>query len=267
MPSAQSFPPLDIPKSVRIQSPQATLARCRELITAGIAGAYQRFGDGDIFLWQGRDDGYQRATPELSLEMARTLELGGPGVMKCLPIHCPRFGIWPGMAPRLHEAEESFAVELLRAAYPYFIGTPIYSPQALSYLAAFEPPLALDFLRFLRSVEPALLVGNGDIPPEMVSKLFAGAVHIKTPPRDSYLDIARIEAESVALLTAQAKPFTVVVTAMGCAGRPLATRLLTHGLPIFVFDFGSLIDALCGWTTRGWMRLGLADVSPLRAAL
>ena len=42
---------------------------------------------------------------------------------------------------------------------------------------------------------------------------------------------------------------------MGCSGRVLQKRLYNNHDNIFVFDFGSLMDALCGWNTRAWIEL------------
>ena len=42
---------------------------------------------------------------------------------------------------------------------------------------------------------------------------------------------------------------------MGCAGRILQKRLWHKLDNVFLFDFGSLIDAICGWKTRAWIKL------------
>ena len=42
---------------------------------------------------------------------------------------------------------------------------------------------------------------------------------------------------------------------MGCSGRALMKRLWNKFDKVFFFDFGSLLDALCGWNTRAWIEL------------
>ena len=42
---------------------------------------------------------------------------------------------------------------------------------------------------------------------------------------------------------------------MGCSGRALQKRLWNNLDNVFLFDFGSLMDAICGWPTRQWIDL------------
>jgi hypothetical protein len=46
---------------------------------------------------------------------------------------------------------------------------------------------------------------------------------------------------------------------MGCSGRVLQKRLWNKLDNVFLFDFGSLLDALCGWDTRAWIKLSKFD--------
>ena len=48
---------------------------------------------------------------------------------------------------------------------------------------------------------------------------------------------------------------------MGCSGRVLAKRLYNNVENIFLFDFGSLMDILCGWDTRAWISLNKNKVT------
>ena len=50
---------------------------------------------------------------------------------------------------------------------------------------------------------------------------------------------------------------------MGCPGRVLAKRIYLQDFNVFLFDSGSLLDALCGWKTRAWMDLAPFDVRGL----
>src|SRR5262249_50857551 len=139
----------------------------------------------------------------------------------------------------------------------YFIGKKGYPHSALAYLAVFDPQAVIEFLAVLRSFRP-LFVGNEYTVPDLIQNLFGHAGHIPTPSRDAYRQIDRIEADLHRFLRWD-RDYPVVVIGMGCAGRPLAKRLIASGFKGFIFDFGSLMDALSNASTRDWIRLAPHD--------
>lgn len=251
---------INFPPSVRIRSPWETIEACRSCMVEGVSGAYLRFGDGDVNLLEGRRELLQEATPQLKSEMEEAFSLEGPGIIKGLMIHSRRFGLWEGMRPGMHETADEWAENLLRRCFTYFIGSPIYSHAALAHLAVSDRSYAVQFLRFLKAQRP-IFIGNEDIPATVITQLFDTESHIRTPAKNSYEAIDRIEKESVAAIGETGNTFRIVVVAMGCSGRVLAKRLLKDNTcNVFVFDFGSLMDAFCGWSTRAWM--DVAGLSP-----
>jgi hypothetical protein len=42
---------------------------------------------------------------------------------------------------------------------------------------------------------------------------------------------------------------------MGCSGRAMQKKIWDNHDNYFLFDFGSLMDALCGWETRAWIEM------------
>ncbi|MBP2652232.1 MAG: hypothetical protein H6Q74_3057 [Firmicutes bacterium] len=248
--SMNGFPPC-----IKIQTPLTTIKYCQALISAKKNGAYMRFGDGDVNLLECKDDMLQAGNKEIAGEMQEAFSLTGEGIVKCLPLHSQKFGMEPGMKPGVHEGSDQWAENILSRVYKYFIGEKIYSHVALAYLAVFESGSALEFLRFLKILNP-IFVGNENVPPLTITKLFGNTVHIKAPSQNSFGDIDRIEQETVQAYFNRKKNYDVIVVAMGCSGRILEKRLLkNHGLNAFLFDFGSLLDAFCGWNTRAWIEL------------
>lgn len=251
----------EFPSCICIQSPAVTLSVCRDLICNEVKGAYLRFGDGDVLLMSGQNDSLQTADRRLAMEMQEAFNLSGPGIMKCLAIHSRRFGLWPGMAPGVHEVDDVQACKLLARCHRYFIGTPIYSPVALAYAVVFDQPLALSFLRFLKDRAPFLFIGNQNVPDEVLSRLFGSSTErISTPSKNSYAEIDRIESDARRALDARKDRFSVIIVAMGCSGRALAKRIYMGGYNAFLFDFGSLLDAFCGWKTRTWIKKAPDDL-------
>ena len=87
-----------------------------------------------------------------------------------------------------------------------------------------------------------------------------------TPAKNSYDEIDRIEEECLVKL-AGIDGYKIVVTSMGCSGRALQKRLWNKQDNIFLFDFGSLMDAICGWGTRDWINLTHFDTQEFMKAL
>ena len=253
---------INFPTSIRVQSPDKTIKICKKLIANKEKGAYLRFGDGDVNLLNGHGDMLQPCNAKLRMEMKEAFNLQGTGIIKSLSLHSPRFGIWPGMAPGIHASDDRWTERLLSRCYPFFIGTPIYTSVALAYLAAFNQPIAIDFLRFLKGQKP-IFVGNNKIPGDLLQKLFGKTIHIKTPEHNSYSEINRIEQETVDCVNQLDGEYKVIVSAMGCSGRIFAKRIYNREFNVFLFDFGSLLDALCGWNTRAWMEIAPYDVKKL----
>lgn len=240
---------------------QETLAHITNIIKCKKKGAYLRFGDGDVNLAMGQTDLYQRPNPLLQQEMIEAFAINGPTVLKALPLHCAEFGgLERGMFPGNHESNYELSSNLLRKVVPFWnceIGD-VYTPVALHFCATNHQATCIRFLRFLKQ-HRCILVGNQHIPPELRNLLFGlDCIFIPTPDNNSYTQIDRIEQDCLAA-AALSSEYTIIVTSMGCSGRVLQKRLWRKLDNVFLFDFGSLMDALCGWNTRTWIELSNFD--------
>ena len=242
----------DISRSAYIVPPLETLKTIKNFIQGKRRGAYMRFGDGDIFLAIGKNDAFQASRKMLSEEMNESFSLRGPGIIKSLIIHSKNYGHEKEMYTGNHVVTDKKANELLKHVYPFFVGHQIFSPIALHYAAAYHPSVANNFLKLLKK-ETILFIGNENIPETIVRKLFGEVKHIKTPSKNSYDKVNIIEKEAEEILENE-KSFGVVIISMGCSGRILMKRLYKRNYNIFFFDFGSLLDGICGNETRTWLR-------------
>ena len=77
------------------------------------------------------------------------------------------------------------------------------------------------------------------------------------------INIDRILQETLERATSPGGDWRAVVVAAGAAGKVLQKRLYRRRVSVFSFDFGSLMDAFCGWRTRAWMELAPYDVREL----
>jgi hypothetical protein len=176
----------------------------------------------------------------------------GPDIIKALAIHAEVYGREKEMYIGNHLQSDKTAIELLQSVYPYFVGYQIFSPVALHYVATYHPAVANNFLGQLKK-QTVLFIGNENIPDEIIVKLFGSVDHVKTPGKNAYDKIDLIEKEAACILDKQ-QEFGVVIISMGCSGRILMKRLYKKKYNVFYFDFGSLMDGICGNETRPWLK-------------
>lgn len=246
----------NFPECVKIQTTIDTLDKCKTIILSKQKGAYLRFGDGDLNLLENRDEMIQKSNRKLALEMKEAFNLSGNGILKCLPLHSLKFGMEDGMKPGVHLGSNEWAENILRRCYEYFVGDKIYSAVALAYLAVFNRDYTVDFLKTLRNYNP-IFVGNENIDTEVIKSLFGQTVHIKTKSDNAFDTIDDVEIRTCEAIKSRKESYQIIVLAMGCSGRVLQKRLLLNkdNGDVFIFDFGSLMDAFCNWNTRAWIEL------------
>jgi glycosyltransferase GT-like protein len=229
-----------------------------EIISHQEKGVYLRFGDGDVLLADGQDDSLQKNNPHLQREMREALALNGPHILKCLPLGCKELGGYEeGMFEGNHGQSFEWCVQMLSLAAPLWNGKmdDVYSMTALAYCSTHNVEMCLKFLKFLKQSNVCLLVGNCNIPASVREMLFGSQCQfIPTPSQNSYDEIDRIEKECLEKIQNR-NGYKIIVTSMGCSGRALQKRLWNKLDNVFLFDFGSLMDAICGWPTRQWIDL------------
>lgn len=235
-----------------------TLDKITEIISKKEKGVYLRFGDGDVFLANGIDDSLQKSNFSLQQEMQEAFALNGPNILKCLPLGCDQFnGLEKGMFLGNHQVPNECCLNIVNLAAPIWNGEikDVYSMTALAHCSISNQDRCVKFLQFLKNSNCVLFIGNQNIPFKIREMLFGPHCEfVATPSTGSYAEIDRIEKESIEKLNL-IDGYKVVVTAMGCSGRALQKRLWNRFDNIFLFDFGSLMDAICGWETREWISL------------
>lgn len=241
-------------KNIRLATSKDTLQSIENTIANQKKGAYLRFGDGDIYLMLGKDELLNKANVQLSKDLKRAMKSTIGTLHKGIPIHSEWYGYEPGMTLGMHLVTNQEASKYLKATYKLLQTNTIYTPVALHYTAVFQPEICASFLKFLKKQQP-VFVGNENVAPHLIEKLF-GAEHIKTPAVNSYQEFHRIEKELVQTLQNRNKDFDVVVVAMGCPGRALQQRILEKGFNVYLFDFGSLLDAFNNDNSRDWIDIG-----------
>ena len=239
----------------------ATLGKVESTVRAQAPGAYLRFGDGDVCLAMGSGELYQSSDPTLTSEMQQAFGLQGPGIIKSLPLCCKRYdGIEPGMFPGNHECPDDWCEDILTKVAQWWTESEkiVFCTAALHHTATQDPTAAATFLcNILKNVDWVLLAGNENIPDHVLDSITPNGKllkHVKSPSSGSFSAIDRIEDESASWIGKQSG-YGLVITSMGCSGRVLQKRLYNAEAKYYLFDFGSLMDAMCGWDTRAWISL------------
>ncbi len=241
---------------------EETLGKITNIILNKQKGAYLRFGDGDVNLSLGQHDALQPAQYKLMLEMQEAFLLNGPTILKTLPLYCRELhGYEEGMSPGNHEAPYEWCLDILHRVSPLWGSTitDVYSHAALHFASSHKQDLCIQFLKFLKKSPCYILVGNENIPKEIRDLLFGeNCIFIPTPSRQSYGAIDQVEQECLKIMK-NTNDYKVIITAMGCSGRALQKRLWEKLDNVFLFDFGSVMDAICGWNTRAWIEITQFD--------
>lgn len=236
---------------------EETLDKIKAVISAKEKGAYLRFGDGDVNLANNAGELLQSANPRLGVEMREAFAINHPNVLKTLPLYSEKYGgLEDGMFDGNHKAPDWWCDDKVNMVRDKWNGemTDVYSTVALHHLSTMKPQIAAYFLKFIKQHNVSHFIGNENIPRDVVNLLFGvNCIHIKTPTKSSYDSIDSIEQNFNDNYTAG--EYSIIVTAMGCSGRALQKRLYNRLDNMFLFDFGSLMDALCGWNTRAWIEL------------
>ncbi len=241
---------------IRFHQTIPTLNKIKEIIENKQKGMYLRFGDGDVNLAEVIYDMYQVPRNDLALEMREAFALNGATILKTLPLYCAELGgLEIGMFPENCETDLPWCTQIITRAQKFWEEpiTDVYSHAAIRFASVQYLDVCLDFLSFLKGQNCYLLVGNKNIPQSVRVNLFGHRCKfVPTPTRNSYSEIDRIEKECVDAVVRD-HSYKIIIVSMGCSGRVLEKRLWKKLDNVFLFDFGSLMDALCGWPTRDWI--------------
>jgi len=239
-------------------SAEETLEKIKEIIEKKEKGMYLRFGDGDVDLASGRrSDKYQKINKVLTQELQEAFCLEGETIIKTLPLNCEGYGEDSPKMCRGMKLKESYCTRLFGLAKDIWEDMEhVYSPWIIPYLALNDQKACIECIKFLRNHNCAVFVGNRNIPKDLIALLFGDNCKIiGTPSKDAYSSIERIERTCLKTIKNDGE-YKIIIICMGCSGRALQKRLWKNLDNVFLFDFGSLVDALCEKRTRVWIRHG-----------
>ncbi len=241
-----------------------TIDKISDMIDSDTPGGYFRFGDGDMNLALGLSEMLQQSNPQLQVYMSDALKEKDKNILKGLTLHNKEWDtLEEGMFGGNHMNSVEWCEELYNK-FKIFVDddyTEIYSSVALSHLATQDPVYTANFLKKIKP-KVKYLIGNQNIPDDIVKSLFGDVTFIRTPSQNSFTQFEEIYGEFVKSAKDD-KDYSIIVTSMGCSGRAMQKRIWDNYNNVFLFDFGSLMDALCGDQTRAWIELTNFDKSTI----
>lgn len=249
---------------MKFHKTKETLEKISELLDKKETGAYYRFGDGDLALVRGIRAGTQAYNADIKSELIEKFKCNDKNVLKCLPIENQKAGTAePEMVDGNHARRDEEYTRFTKQAEQLWGGPvdDVYSMAALHYQMCYYPEYAIEFLKKLKGAAPrTIFVGNQAVPDDMIDMLF-GEDCLRTGciGRESWTDIDKMEKFVDEHMT-EPHEYTLIVTAAGPAGRALQHRIWKKHNNMFLFCFGSAMDAICGWANlRGWIRISKFD--------
>ncbi|MFP4163044.1 MAG: hypothetical protein ACLFVE_03600 [Chitinispirillaceae bacterium] len=210
---------------------------------------FSRFGDGDIFIMDGKDQQNHHCSPELQKEMLEAVRIEHPLYLKAVGANHPRekFMSRGCFAPF---SINSYLVEVLERVLGEECTEPFENAVVFHYTTAFSSGLMNDFLdEFIRN-KAILYIGG--LEKEIIEKVTGPKLDtVKTPMKDAYHCIESWWPEVLDKLD----DAEVIIPSAGMASRVINKRLWNMGMEKHSIDIGSLFDALSGKRTRSWIRL------------
>ncbi|EMR02351.1 hypothetical protein [Cesiribacter andamanensis] len=210
---------------------------------------FTRFGDGEIYVMEGKGTADQQAADVLTQEMRKAWAIRHPQYFKGVSVNYPRDkGMIDGVLapfPQNEELEHILIDQMGEAP-----GSVYENPVVFHYLTLFRPELMVQFLeRFVRP-RPKMFIGS--VPQELVELVFGSIdYYVQTPAKDAYHSIDEWYPKVLEHLPKVA----VVLPTAGAASKAVQERLWHAGAQVHSLDIGSLVDAVQQQGTRRWIRL------------
>lgn len=234
---------------IQARSTQETITILSEMLRNEERVFFSRFGDGDVFIMDGRDQANHVCTDELRREMISAFKVDDPKYLKALSVNYPKeqhmcrgcFAPFP---------TNDYLAEVVRSVLGSDPARPFENPVVFHYMSIFYPEIMNSFLdEFIRG-RRILFVGGqkSDVVEKVLGK---GVVYVATPLKNAYHYIDEWWPE----VLSKVEQADVLIPSAGMASRIINKRLWDLGTKIHSIDIGSLFDAVAGIRTRTWIQL------------
>lgn len=209
---------------------------------------FSRFGDGDFWHMAQRNTREQQASPELAKELEEAFNIVDDNYMIGICVNHPTE---PGMRPGKFEvfSNNSWLEEVAKSK-DHHNRKSFYSYVPFHYMMSLYPEKLRGFLDKYIVDKKKMFIGG--IEKEHVEKLFGKINYHVEAPFDFAYDTIDEWWKGV---EDNVNNVDLVIPCVGFSGRVANKRLWQAGHDVWSIDFGSIVDAAAGRTTRGWMTM------------
>lgn len=208
---------------------------------------YSRFGDGDLYIMNGRREKMHEHSTELQNELTEAFLIEHPLFVKGAMVNYPteegmRNGVFAPFATN------TLLVKWLRENQKISEDTIFHSSIMFHYLSVFKQDKMVSFLdEFIRPKQKMFI---GSVSKEKIERL-VGPIkyYIEVPSSDAYYSIDDWWPEVLSSID----DVSLCLPAAGMAGRVIQKRLWNLEKNIHSLDLGSVVDAACKLKTRTWI--------------
>jgi hypothetical protein len=210
---------------------------------------FTRFGDGEIYVMEGKGTADQLAVSDLTEEMRNAWAIRHQHFYKGVSVNYPKDrGMIDGVLAPFPQNEALEKILLTQMGEKP--GSVYENPVVFHYLTLFRPELMVHFLE--QFVRPRAKMFIGSVEKELVELVFGPIdYYVQTPAKNAYHTIDDWYPQVVAHLPKVA----LVLPTAGAASKALQARLWHSGAQVHSLDIGSLVDAVQQQGTRRWIRL------------
>jgi len=218
-----------------------------ELLTKNKKLYYTRFGDGDIFIMKGVNARNHRTDENLVNELHEAFTIEDPNYRIGLSVNYPCEKKMTKGVFIPFEMNDDLSLYLEKNdifkndVYESFIFFP--------YIAVFYPEMMFEF--FEKHIRPKTKMFIGSTDKDTAEKLYGKIdYYVNTPGRFAYETIDEWWPQ----IENNADKVDLVIPSAGSASKVITKRLWYKNFNLQVLDVGSLIDAVDGKKSRGWIR-------------
>ncbi|NIJ45775.1 hypothetical protein FHR24_002246 [Wenyingzhuangia heitensis] len=209
---------------------------------------YVRFGDGEFLTLLGKNHRNYKYNNNLAKELEASFLVEDIDYLISLPISYPYDGYWVrGIYGRFNW--ENKMIDLI-GENSYKLKPVYHNPCIIHIMMIFKPKKLKELLDNYVRPKKKMFVGGAS--KEDAEKLYGNIdYYIQTPFKHAYERIG----EWWPLVEENMHNVDLIIPSIGSSSNVVQVRLWNAGIRCFVFDFGSVIDAVSLKQTRTWIRL------------
>ena len=209
---------------------------------------YSRFGDGDIFIMDGKNEKMHSYSPPLQTELIESILITHENYLKGVAVNYEKEeGMYEGVfEPFNYNSKLS---NFLEKKLQINSNTIFESAIPFHYLSVFKPNYVVNFLD--EYVRPKKKMFVGSISKKSIEKLIGYVdFYVEVPSSNAYDSIDKWYPKVLEHID----KCEVLIPAAGMATRVLNKRLWNLDKRIHSIDIGSVVDAIDNKNTRTWIR-------------